>query len=460
MLGAAVVHWFWAHLVVVAAWTTFLLASVLLVHRKWHLVEDRVRVEMIKEMERMCKVKVDVEKVIFKPLEGHMSLRGLTIFGSPGQWSHDHFAHIESMTCTTFGWLGVVSLAGMQSLSPGTHLPFVFGFKGKMVDEMTCEGVAVHHETNKLTGRSNADFLHEMDRADREKSRFKQRRLHEAELRWRIRWTSDAGKRADMEERLAALREEDEEERRKEEDRLEAVLEDHADVEHAAFMSAFHLHVSDAASTHAHHFEKHHEAVRARIHRHFAERKEHHDMRRDFARLRGTDMNREIMHVGRCTVNRCTFELVGSKLHLDRPATIEAFSGTFLEFQRKVSRHVLTVTLSDSFHHEQKILKEKLSHEQQHLKEMLSHDGQALKDTFSKGSKSLVKRATNKMGKLAKRMSLSGSPTSSGKRKSRANSDDTLRSRAVYRTESLPDMRRKSRTDSGDSLESTASEKN
>ena len=32
------------------------------------------------------------------------------------------------------------------------------------------------------------------------------------------------------------------------------------------------------------------------------------------------------------------------------------------------------------------------------------------------------------MGKLAKRMSLSGSPTSTGKRKSRADSDDALRS--------------------------------
>ena len=61
-------------------------------------------------------------------------------------------------------------------------------------------------------------------------------------------------------------------------------------------------------------------------------------MAKSFKALRATDANHELMHVGRCTIQNCTFALGKHTFHLERHAVVEAFSGTLLEFQRAVSR--------------------------------------------------------------------------------------------------------------------------
>ena len=110
---------------------------------KWERVEALIKVQVVKEMERMSGVKIEIERLWCNPIRGEMGCRRLTVYGSPGEWSRDAFARVEEMSCKTSGFIGTLSLAGMQSLSFGTHIPFVFGFKGKMIDEMKCSNVAL-----------------------------------------------------------------------------------------------------------------------------------------------------------------------------------------------------------------------------------------------------------------------------------------------------------------------------
>ena len=79
-------------------------------------------------------------------------------------------------------------------------------------------------------------------------------------------------------------------------------------------------------------------------------------MAKSFKALRATDANHELMHVGRCTIQNCTFALGKHTFHLERHATVEAFSGTLLEFQRAVSRKVVSAALSDSWAREKEVL--------------------------------------------------------------------------------------------------------
>ena len=129
----------------------------------------------------------------------------------------------------------------------------------------------------------------------------------------------------------------------------------HGDAEHAAFFDAVHSHLSDAKS-HRENFLQHHDRLRLKHHKLLQSRSERKAMAKSFKALRATDANHELMHVGRCTIQNCTFALGKHTFHLERHATVEAFSGTLLEFQRAVSRKVVSAALSDSWAREKEVL--------------------------------------------------------------------------------------------------------
>lgn len=348
-----VLHWIAAHLYLLASWTCLAGGTALVLRWQWERVERLMKERLIREMERKAGVPVMIEALRCWPWRGELGLTNLCVTGSAGDWTHPYFMRVATIKCKAHGGvLGCASLAGMLSFDLGTHLPFVFGFKGKMVDAMTCAGMEVYVESSHLpNGGSNADFLREIDRADRRRTRARRRKAHESELQWKLTWVSDAREKAHLAKTLSALLEEDEAEREAQ------YAHDHAgDAEHAAFFDAVHSHLADPRSTHQGHFAAHHEKLRAKHHRVLQSRSERKAMAKSFKALRATDANRELMHVGRCTVENCTFALGKHTFHMGGEATVEAFSGTLLEFQRAVSRKVVTTALADSWAREKAII--------------------------------------------------------------------------------------------------------
>ena len=349
-------RWVAAHLYLLTSWAVLAVITILLARWQWERVERLMKAKIIREMERKAGVPVSIEALRCRPLRGELGLTNLIVKGSEGKWQHNYFMKVHQLTCKAHGGLlGCASLAGMVSFDLGTHLPFVCGFKGKMVDVMTCAGMEVYVETSH-TGASNADFLREIDRADRRKTRARGRKAHEAELRWKLCWVSDAKERTHLATTLAALLEEDEEERLAEEAARERFDHDHhGDAEHAAFFDAVHSHLNDSKS-HRENFMAHHHRLRLKHHKLLQSRSERKAMAKSFKALRATDANHELMHVGRCTIQNCTFALGKHTFHLERHAVVEAFSGTLLEFQRAVSRKVVSAALSDSWAREKEVL--------------------------------------------------------------------------------------------------------
>ena len=354
MVAAALLcHWVATHLYLLTSWATITIISILIARWQWERVERLIKAHLIREMERKAGVPISIEALRCRPIKGELGLTNLIVKGSEGTWQHAYFMKVHQLTCKAHGGLlGCASLAGMISFDLGTHLPFIVGFKGKMVDAMTCVGMEVYVETSH-TGSSNADFLREIDRADRRKTRARGRKAREAELRWKLCWVSDQKEKAHLATTLAALLEEDEEERLAEEAMWDH--QHHGDAEHAAFFDAVHSHLNDAKS-HRENFFMHHDRLRMKHHKLLQSRSEKRAMAKSFKALRATDANHELMHVGRCTIQNCTFALGKHTFHLERHATVEAFSGTLLEFQRAVSRKVVSAALSDSWAREKEVL--------------------------------------------------------------------------------------------------------
>lgn len=324
---------------------------------KWHLIEEFLKQQMVLEAERESMTRVTIDRVSCAPFRGEFACFGLTVFGSPGAWAKPEFCTVRRMTCgVTSGFLGTLSMGGMQKLPLTTHVPFVFGFKGKMIDSMHCEGVKVHVEYDKAGARSNVDFLTAMDKRDRKKSMAKQRKTQEAELRWRIRWTHDKEHLRKLEQRLTALLRQDLAELvHAGEDQSHEEQKDDAD--HAAFMHAVHGHLAEheahRSGGQAHPpkpFEHHHAHFREKLHKKLAEHREKKSMRKTYEKLKATDFNEELMHVGRCGVADCEIVLRGSRLVLDGSTVMIAFSGTMRQFQRAVAVHVLKKTMYDTLH--------------------------------------------------------------------------------------------------------------
>jgi len=98
MLRTIAWHWFASHFLVIAIWVSTISVAALLLYTKWHLVEARVKAEMVAELEKMGKVRVSIDSVKFMPVSGHVSLKNLVVYGTPGPWHRNHFASVESMT--------------------------------------------------------------------------------------------------------------------------------------------------------------------------------------------------------------------------------------------------------------------------------------------------------------------------------------------------------------------------
>merc|ERR1712188_119158 len=89
-----------------------------------------------------------------------------------------------------------------------------------------------------------------------------------------------------------------------------------------------HSHLNDAKS-HRENFLQHHDRLRLKHHKLLQSRSEKKAMAKSFKALRATDANHELMHVGRCTIQNCTFALGKHTFHLERHAVVEAFSGLY-----------------------------------------------------------------------------------------------------------------------------------
>ena len=104
-----------------------------------------IKARIIREMERKAGVPISIEALTVRPIRGELGLTNLIVRGSEGNWQHAYFMKVHKLTCKAHGGLlGCASLAGMISFDLGTHLPFIVGFKGKMVDAMTCAGMEVY----------------------------------------------------------------------------------------------------------------------------------------------------------------------------------------------------------------------------------------------------------------------------------------------------------------------------
>merc|ERR1719271_555169 len=122
-----------------------------------------------------------VLQFVVPPLAGVFELRGLVVKGDTATT----FATIDVLRCTTTGMLGTLSLAGPQTFSLGMHVPWVVGFRGKMIEHVSVEGCTV------VVEEGNAAFAKRRDARIKAKSAAKKRRVLEKELRWRLLHVDD-----------------------------------------------------------------------------------------------------------------------------------------------------------------------------------------------------------------------------------------------------------------------------
>ena len=122
-----------------------------------------------------------IKRLVVRPLAGVFELRGLVVKGDTATT----FATIEKLRCTTTGALGTLSLAGPQTFSFGMHVPWVVGFRGKMIEHVAVEGCTV------VVDEGNGAFWKRRDARLKAKSAAKKRRVLEKELRWRLLHVDD-----------------------------------------------------------------------------------------------------------------------------------------------------------------------------------------------------------------------------------------------------------------------------
>ena len=98
-----------------------------------------VKPMVLKQMRKELGTEVSIKTLVIRPLAGVFELRGLVVKGD----TSTTFATIEKLRCTTTGALGTLSLAGPQTFSFGMHVPWVVGFRGKMIEHVAVEGCTV-----------------------------------------------------------------------------------------------------------------------------------------------------------------------------------------------------------------------------------------------------------------------------------------------------------------------------
>ena len=140
-----------------------------------------VKPMVLKQMRKELGTEVSIKTLVIRPLAGVFELRGLVVKGD----TSTTFATIEKLRCTTTGPLGTLSLAGPQTFSLGMHVPWVVGFRGKMIEHVAVEGCTV------VVDEGNGAFWKRRDARLKAKSAAKKRRILEKELRWRLLHVDD-----------------------------------------------------------------------------------------------------------------------------------------------------------------------------------------------------------------------------------------------------------------------------
>jgi len=304
-----------------------------------------VKPMVLKQMRKELGTEVSIKTLVIRPLAGVFELRGLVVKGD----TSTTFATIEKLRCTTTGLLGTLSLAGPQTFSLRCHVPWVVGFRGKMIEHVTVEGCTV------VVDEGNGGFWKRRDARLKAKSAAKKRRVLEKELRWRLLHVDDKDAVRKRLELLRSLDGEDSE----------------SDDEHEAYMESAAADWDAEASSpgkqsYAERLQAARERVKARVAARVqaraedqAQRELQEDLRKTYATIRPA-FDDELIHIGSLAVERCAVTLRGRKVRLDHAVRVAAYCGTMRDFQKLVVKRVMTAALADSVQHKREKVREKI----------------------------------------------------------------------------------------------------
>jgi hypothetical protein len=335
---------------------------------------------VLKQMRKELGTDVSIKTLVVRPLAGVFELRGLVVKGD----TTTNFATIEKLRCTTTGALGTLSLAGPQTFSLGMHVPWVVGFRGKMIEHVAVEGCTV------VVEESNGAFWKRRDARLKAKSAAKKRRVLEKELQWRLLHVDD---KENVRKRLELLRSLDE--------------DSDSDDEHEAYMesAAADWDAAEAASpgkqSYAERLQAARERVKARVAARVqaraedqAQRELQEDLRKTYATIRPA-FDDELIHIGSLAVERCAVTLRGRKVRLDHAVRVAAYCGTMRDFQKLVVKRVMTAALADSVQHKREKVREKIKEKAGAARESLNETRAAMrKKIFGAGKEAAPAQAS------------------------------------------------------------------
>ena len=325
---------------------------------------------VLKQMRKELGTEVSIETLVVRPLAGVFELRGLVVKGDTATT----FATIDTLRCTTTGPLGTMSLAGPQTFSLGMHVPWVVGFRGKMIEHVAVEGCTVVVE--ETDGKSNGAFMKRRDARLKAKSAAKKRRVLEKELRWRLLHVDDKDA---VRKRLELLRSLDGE-------------DSDSDDEHEAYMeSAAADWDAEASSPGKQSYAERLQAARERVQKRVAARVQaraddqarhelQEDLKKTYATIRPA-FDDELIHIGSLAVERCAVTLRGRKVRLDHAVRVAAYCGTMRDFQKLVVKRVMTAALADSVQHKREKVREKIKEKAGEARASLNEKVKAVNET-------------------------------------------------------------------------------
>ena len=244
---------------------------------------------VLKQMRKELGTEVSIKTLVVRPLAGVFELRGLVVKGD----TSTTFATIDILRCTTTGPLGTLSLAGPQTFSLGMHVPWVVGFRGKMIEHVAVEGCTV------VVDEGNGAFWKRRDARLKAKSAAKKRKVLEKELRWRLLHVDD---KENVRKRLELLRSLDGE-------------DSDSDDEHEAYMESAAAdwdaaEASPGKQSYAERLQAARERVHARVAARVQARADDHaqrelqeDLRKTYATIRPA-FDDELIHIGSLAVER------------------------------------------------------------------------------------------------------------------------------------------------------------
>ena len=320
---------------------------------------------VLKQMRKELGTDVSIKTLVVRPLAGVFELRGLVVKGD----TSTTFATIEKLRCTTTGPLGTLSLAGPQTFSLRCHVPWVVGFRGKMIEQVNVEGCTV------VVDEGNGAFWKRRDARLKAKSAAKKRRVLEKELRWRLLHVDDKDAVRKRLELLRSLDGEDSE----------------SDDEHEAYMESAAADWDAAESPGKQSYAERLQAARERVHARVAarvqaraddhaQRELQEDLRKTYATIRPAFDN-ELIHIGSLAVERCAVTLRGRKVRLDHAVRVAAYCGTMRDFQKLVVKRVMTAALADSVQHKREKVREKIKEKAGEARASLNEKVRAVNET-------------------------------------------------------------------------------